>query len=100
MIISGYPSSKNGFHADKPDAVQHVYCLLFNHFEYHKDTDDLYFHFDSQKNGALVDVRTPQRRAIPALSVGHEWCTRASDYEKHQYWRAGPEGSWHIQGTS
>ncbi|VTP16543.1 hypothetical protein PUATCC27989T_04517 [Phytobacter ursingii] len=49
MIISGYPSSKNGLHADKPDAVQHAYNLLFNHFEYDKDTDDLYFHFDSRK---------------------------------------------------
>lgn len=49
MIIAGFPSSKNGLHADKPDAVEHAYCLLFNHFEYNKDTDDLYFHFDSRK---------------------------------------------------
>lgn len=49
MIIPGYPSSKNGLHADKPNAVQHAYCLLFNHFEYDKGTDDLYFHFDSRK---------------------------------------------------
>lgn len=49
MIIVGYPSSKNGLHADKPDSVQHAVSILFNHFEYDKTTDDLYFHFDSRK---------------------------------------------------
>lgn len=39
----------------------------------------------AEKNGAPVDVRTAQRRAIPTLSKRHEWCTRASDHEKHQY---------------
>ncbi|MEI3776068.1 hypothetical protein [Pectobacterium brasiliense] len=70
MIISGYPSSKNGLHVDKPDAVQHVCCLLFNHFEYHKDTDDLYFHFDSRKKMVHPSMFEPRSvgQSLPYLN--------------------------------
>ncbi|WP_370635127.1 hypothetical protein [Pantoea sp. DY-15] len=59
MIIAGYPSSKNGLHADKPDSVQHVVSLLFNHFEYDKETEELYFHFDSRKKMVIPSMFEP-----------------------------------------
>lgn len=70
MIISGYPSSKNGLHSDKPDALQHAFCLLFNHFEYNKDTDDLYFHFDSRKKMVHPSMFEPRSvgQSLPYLN--------------------------------
>lgn len=70
MIISGYPSSKNGLHTDKPDTVPYAVSILFNQFEYDKATDDLYFHFDSRKKMVHPSMFEPRSvgKSLPYLN--------------------------------
>ncbi|MDM2848775.1 serine protease [Citrobacter sp. Cpo074] len=57
MIISGFPSSKNKIHKDRPGKVLQRFNFVHHHFEYNTLNEELHFPFDSRQ-GKGTPVRT------------------------------------------
>lgn len=48
MIISGYPSTKNKFHKDRPTKGVQRFNFVHHHFEYNTQNEEIHFPFDSR----------------------------------------------------
>lgn len=70
VIISGYPSTKNSIHVDRPNKGQQLYSILFNYFEYDRDSEDLCFPFDSKPKMICPEMFEPlsHSKSLPFLN--------------------------------
>ncbi|HBM0091563.1 TPA: trypsin-like peptidase domain-containing protein [Salmonella enterica subsp. enterica serovar Tilburg] len=70
MIISGFPSSKNKFHKDKPNTGLQRLNFAFHHFEYNTSNEELHFPFDSRpgKGTPIKMESTSTITSLPSLA--------------------------------
>lgn len=70
VIIAGYPSKKNSIHRDRPGKGRQLYSILFDYFEYDRESEDLCFPFDSRPKMIRPEMFEPlsHARSLPFLN--------------------------------